>query len=341
MIDLTRALYLGLAHPHAELAPWAALTTGRPAVLDHAAAPAQRLAQLLGVERATLAPSTLHVVTDLYAALPAHVREIHVDACSYEITRWGLERAVLRGVVVRPFRTVRELACRLDRASAIACDAVCEACRRIAPLRRLQQLAADTGGWLIVDDSQGVGLLGRSPSRARPYGLGGGGTLRWAGAPPERVIAIGSCAKAFGVPLAFVAGSAASVAWFERVSGTRTHASPCNAAELAALDAALRINDDAGDELRVRLVDRVRRFRASAAQRGGQLEPGTFPVQVTPPLPACTARVVEARLRGRGVRALRLRASGGLSRIGFALSAGHDRATADAAGAIAGDALAA
>jgi 8-amino-7-oxononanoate synthase len=344
LIDLTRALYLGFAHPHAALAPWSALTPGRPAVLGgqpgtHALA--RRLACLLGLPRATLAPSTLHVVTDLYGALPERVRQIHVHACSYEITRWGLERARLRGVAIRSFRTLRELVAQLDTPGdrAIVCDAVCVACRRISPLRRLQQLAARTGGWLIVDDSQGLGLLGERPSRAMPYGRGGGGSLRWSAARPERVVVIGSCAKAFGAPLAFLAGTNAFVDWFERTSGTRTHASPCHAAGLAALAAALRQNDHTGDELRSSLVDRVRVFRAAVTRRGGALSAGAFPVQVTSPLRPVLARAIEDRLARSGVRALRMRAGGDHSRLGFVVTALHDPAQLVAAGGIVGDEL--
>ncbi|HEU0034192.1 MAG TPA: aminotransferase class I/II-fold pyridoxal phosphate-dependent enzyme [Kofleriaceae bacterium] len=343
MIDLTRALYLGLVHPHAQLAPWPMLTSGQPAALGEPASTrthARRLARLMGFASATLAPSTLHVVTDLYAALPARVRAIHVHACSYAITQWGLERARLRGTAIRSFRSVRELAACLEPCAAIVCDAICVTCRRVAPLVALQQLAARTNGWLVIDDSQGLGLLGARPSRALPYGRGGAGTLRWTGAARDRVIAIGSCAKALGVPLAFVAASEPVVAWFEATSGTRTYASPCNAASVAGLDAALRHNEDRGDELRARLLDRIRRFRSAVALRGGCLEPGTFPVQTTRPLPACAARALHDRLRRRGVRAFRVRGDRGTSRIGFAVTAAHDADAIDLAGAIAGDELA-
>lgn len=345
MIDLTRALYLGLEHPHHSLAPWTALTSGRPAVLGdgHALASLRRrLARLLGFPRVTLAPSTLHVVTDLYTALAERVRHLHVDACTYAVSRWGLDHARLRGVAVQPFQTLHELEGQLDAPGehAIVCDAICIACRRINPLRSLQRLAARSRGWLIVDDSQGVGLLGAGPSRGTPYGRGGGGTLRWCAAPAERVIAIGSLAKGFGAPVAFLAASEALVGWFERTSGTRMHSSPCNAAELGALAAALCVNDHRGDELRTAVLERVDRFRAAVARAGGTLSAGRFPVQSTPPLPSSVAQTVDDRLRRRGVRVFRLRSQDGAGRLGFIVTATHDREEIEAAGAIVGQELA-
>ncbi|MBA3500567.1 MAG: aminotransferase class I/II-fold pyridoxal phosphate-dependent enzyme [Myxococcota bacterium] len=333
MIDLTRALYLGLAHGHAELAPWSALTTGRPSALDDAAGPlAAKLARLVGMPRGVLAPSTLHLVMDLYAALP--VDTIYLDPCAYAITQWGLERAKLRGVEILP------LGCEVRPRSAIICDAVCVVCRRIAPLRSLHALARRSESWLVVDDSQGLGLLGDGPSRRTPYGHGGGGTLRWTSTPRDRVIVLGSCAKAFGVPVSFLAGADKTIDWFERVSATRTHTSPCNAAELAALDVALRRNADAGDELRAHLLRNVQRFRREIALRGASLEAGRFPVQVSAPLPRRAARRLEATLARRGVRALRLRANRCENRLGFVITAAHETAAIDEAGAIVGDALA-
>lgn len=346
MIDLTRARYLGLAHPHDSLARWAALTSGRPAVLGDGPAIgvlSRWLARLLGFPRATLAPSTLHVVTDLYGALPESVRCIHVDACTYAVSRWGLERARLRGVAIRRFRTPREAAEQIAATGerAIVCDAVCVACRRIKPLRALQRIAARSGSWLIVDDSQGVGLLGAGPAREMPFGRGGGGTLCWGRVPRDRVIAIGSLAKAFGAPIAFLAGSEPVVDWFERTSGTRVHASPCNAASLAALDSALRANTEHGDELRAALCDRVETFRAAVAHRGGVLSGGAFPVQSTVPVSVAVSRVLDERLQRRGVRALRLRPEAGRGRLSFAINADHDRDALAEAGAIIGEELAA
>lgn len=312
-------------------------------MLGEVAAPvlARRLARLVGLPRAVLAPSTLHVVTDLYRALADRVRHIHVDACTYAVSRWGVDHARVRGVAVSTFRTPAELACRLATpgAHAIVCDAICVACRRITPLRELQRLAARSHSWLIVDDSQGIGLLGAGPSSIAPYGRGGGGTLRWSGTRGDRVIAFGSLAKAFGAPLAFVAGSEAIVRWFEATSQTRVYSSPCHAAELAALDAALRVNEARGDALRGALIERVDRFRAAVESGGGELAEGRFPVQCTTAIAAPVARAIDAHLFRRGVRAFRMRAARGTNRLGFIVTADHDLDELEEAGALIGDVL--
>ena len=72
MADFTSSLYLGMRHASAELPGWSALTTGRPSALGRPAAEtavAARLAALLGAERAVLARSTLHALSDCVEVL--------------------------------------------------------------------------------------------------------------------------------------------------------------------------------------------------------------------------------------------------------------------------------
>ena len=345
VIDLTRALYLGFEHASGSLSSWQRLTTGRPAALE-ATTPSRverGLAELLGMERAILAPSTLHVVTDLYAALAERVQRIHVDACAYPITWWGLERARLRGVTITPYRSLADLEARVARGVgplAIVTDAMCLGCRRTKPLEGLARLAERSAGLLIVDDSQGVGLLGANPTPARPYGHGGGGSLAWCAASRSSVLLLGSLAKAFGAPLAFVAGRAELVAWFTRKSGTRVHASPWSAASCAALERALAVNEERGETLRARLLERVQAFRDAVAGAGGALASGFFPVQATPAVGARVALRLERELRARGVLTVVTRAAGGGARLGCMLTAKTAPNDARRAGRIWGEAWA-
>src|SRR5262245_45621806 len=99
MLDFTSALYLGLRHPSAALAPWQALSAGRPAALAETAgagAVAAKLARLAGCEAGTLLPSTLHLFWDLFASLPNHA-VFYVDSGAYPVARWGVERVMARG----------------------------------------------------------------------------------------------------------------------------------------------------------------------------------------------------------------------------------------------------
>src|SRR4051812_46557747 len=99
MLDFTSALYLGMTHPSASLAPWQALTLGRPAALEEppgAGQVAADLARLTGAEAGLLFPSTLHLFRDLFrcvvtAANPAAARGVVLlmDTQAYPIARWA------------------------------------------------------------------------------------------------------------------------------------------------------------------------------------------------------------------------------------------------------------
>ena len=106
MLDFTSVLYLGMHHPHDALQPWQQITTGRPAALQSPVA-AQRIEQdiagLLGCEAAVLGPSSLHLFWDLFDVLANEPIVILVDAGTYPIPRWGIERVVAKGIVARTF----------------------------------------------------------------------------------------------------------------------------------------------------------------------------------------------------------------------------------------------
>ncbi|MGH9696209.1 MAG: aminotransferase class I/II-fold pyridoxal phosphate-dependent enzyme, partial [Bryobacteraceae bacterium] len=107
MIDFTSALYLGLSHEHSSLRPWQQFTAGKPAVLYTApgtAALAADLASLTGCEAATLAPSTLHLFTDVFLVWSRRSTAIYADSALYQIGVWGAERAALLGIPVCRFR---------------------------------------------------------------------------------------------------------------------------------------------------------------------------------------------------------------------------------------------
>ena len=127
MLDFTSALYLGFTHASASLAPWRALTLGRPAALEEplgARHLAADLAQLMGCNAGLLFPSTLHLFRDLFATLADKGCIILVDAAAYAIARWGMEFAKLQGVSVEsyPHHDAAVLERRVRRASREACD---------------------------------------------------------------------------------------------------------------------------------------------------------------------------------------------------------------------------
>ncbi len=347
MLDFTSALYLGLRHLCDELDPWPQFTTGKPAALEEPAearALARSLAALQGLEAALLAASSLHLAWDLFAVLDAiQPITIHMDAESYPIAGWGVERAACRGTPVHRFRHHSPPTLRRSLAGAhgwrrrpvIVTDGFCPDCGRLAPLRDYLACAEAADGWLVIDDTQALGILGHSPDATLPYGYGGGGSLRHCGIRSPRVLVLSSLAKGFGVPMAVLAGSREAVAAFEHHSETRIHCSPPSLATLRAACHALSANRRRGNALRCVLMHRVGYFRRRMAQAGFTPRGGWFPVQSLALPAAIPAVELHAALAARGLHVVpqagheATRDAG--PRLGFMLTARHSPADIDQA----------
>lgn len=289
MLDFTSALYLGMRHPAAALAPWSSLSLGQPAALQEppgAQALAASLAALQGCEAACVLPSTLHLFWDLFGMLAAERLVILVDGGSYAIARWGAERAQALGLPLRLFPSgemaaLRQLAAawgRQGRRPLILADGYVPGSEQVLPLAGYAALACQGGGYLLLDDTQVLGVAGTD----------GGGSARLHGLPGGydkgggHLIVGASLAKGFGVPLAVLAGSRKLLRRFAAHSQTRVHASPPSAAVLAAARRALALNARHGDALRARLADRVAQWRTGMAAAGIACRGGSFPVQRLP-----------------------------------------------------------
>lgn len=342
MLDFTSALYLGMHHAHHSLQPWAELTTGRPAALEApsgAEAVAQGLARLIGCEWATLGTSTLHIVFDLFEVLAMEGIALFLDAGTYPIVRWGAERMAARGVPLTNFPShdplALEQALSRNRRSGlrpvVVTDGLSTATGRPAPLDNYLRLARANHGYLVVDDTQALGILGEHPTHGAPCGRGGGGTAAWHGVRAPELIVVSSLAKGFGVPLAVLAGSRDFIERFEGSSVCRVHCSAPSAAHLSAAAHALALNRSLGDHLRWRLALGIRRFRQRLRAIGFSVNGGFFPVQ-TPSL-GRTAAAVHAKLSAVGVRTVLHQPRQGLpAQLSFLITATHepleiDRAT--------------
>jgi len=80
---------------------------GKPAVLESVPGTGRverELAALTGCERVLLAPSTFHLFWDLFGCLARRGMSIFLDAGSYPIVQWGVERAAGYGAPVKVFR---------------------------------------------------------------------------------------------------------------------------------------------------------------------------------------------------------------------------------------------
>lgn len=335
MLDFSSALYLGLRHPHSTLRPWQSLTAGRPAALETlpgTAAVEQELARLIGCEHAVLGTSTLHLFWDLFETLAREGIAIFVDSGTYPIGCWGAERAAAKTAPLTffPSHDLAALERKLLRCRAaglrpvIVTDGLSPATGKLAPLPAYLRLAEEHGGWLIVDDTQAFGVLGRRVSNRAPYGSSGGGTAAWHRLRGPELIVVASLAKGFGAPLAVLAGSNELLAAYEERSLCRVHCSPPSAAAVAAADHALRLNQHWGARLRRRLAQRVQQFRSLLRGFGIEVKGGLFPVQ-TPLL--LDAEAVHARLEAEGIRAVLHQAKKTRhvpAQLSFLLTAAHE-----------------
>jgi 8-amino-7-oxononanoate synthase len=341
--DFTSASYLGLRHASRALRPWAALTTGRPAAVrpvPGAAAVARRLARLQGCEAATLLPSTLHAAWDVGGLVDPRRDVLVHDRELYPVLGAAVSRAAARGVRARRFAAhdPASLAAALagePRRPVVLLDGLCPACGGPAPLRDLLAVVRRHRGLLVIDDTLAVGILGTRGGSVRAWGRGGGGSLCYhglAGAPDVLVIA--SLAKALGVPAAALSGPAAAIAEYEARSDARVHSGPVSAADVCALEHALVVNRRAGEALRRRAADAVRRWRTALRDLGVTGDGGSLPVQALPPLPRETAARLHRRLELAGVHAVPQSWAGGRAgRVVFLFGARTAPADIDAAAA--------
>jgi 8-amino-7-oxononanoate synthase len=340
-LDFTSALYLGFRHAHGTLRPWAQLTTGRPAALERVAETeriATTLAQLMRCERAALAPSTLHLYWDLFDVLAGDGIAIYADASGYPIARWGVERVAAKGVrtTTFPAHDAAALEYLLHRERHRGCrpvvvtDGVCPETGRAAPLRDYLRLVRQWDGYVVVDDTQALGILGEAPARDAPYGCGGAGTPAWYGVRGPGLIVGSSLAKGFGAPLAVIAGDTRLIERFEDLSATRVHCSPPSLAAVSAAEQALALNEKRGDLLRARLVKLVRRFRERLRQVGLSALGGLFPVQTLRPIPDIDPQRLYRQLSDCGVKAV-LRSAKGLrdAVLTFLITVLHTRSDID------------
>jgi 8-amino-7-oxononanoate synthase len=332
VLDFTSALYLGLRHPSPSLRPWPGLTTGKPAALQpppRSAAIAGRFAALVGCERATPVASTLHLFWDLFGLLARDRVRIYMDEGSYAIARWGVERAAAHGVPVREFphrdaTTLRDLI-KQDRHARrrpiVLADGFCPTCSGAAPVAEFLQCVAQHDGYVVLDDTQALGVLGKQ----------GGGSLRWQGIKSPDVIVGSSLAKGFGSPMAMLAGSASLIRRFEEQSETRLYCSPPSLAVLHATERALAINHTHGDRLRRHLAQLVRRFDARLHAIGLAADGGLFPVKTLQPA-GVAAEVLYQRLLLLGVRTIVIRRCREIgARVAFLITALHRSSDIDLA----------
>lgn len=312
------------------------------------------IARLVGQEQTLLFPSTSHAALDTLRLLAGRSGVLYVDEQAYPISRDAAHAVAGRSRVHlfqhnRPASLARLLEGHAGEpgSKVVVCDGVYLSDGCPAALREIGPLARRHKATVFVDDAHGLGILGARPSDEMPYGHGGAGTPAHLRVAPGCLLHAGSLSKAFGVPVAFVAGPSDVVDALRVGAPSHMHSSPPAIPLLAAGLAALRVNAQDGDSLRRTLAARVWRFRAGLVRAGiCPVTRGLFPVQTLCFATPCLAERTARALLRRGVwAALALRPpecpSGGSLR--FALTVHHTEEDVDEAvaalSAIVGEAM--
>lgn len=292
IIDFAGASYLGMRHPSKSLESWDRLSLGKPAALtepEEHKRMAKAIARLQGCEDAVLARSTLHLIWDLFNIWSRSNVCLYVDNGVYQISRWGAELAESRGTPVIWFThhdlgsLKRKIAAHamLNKRPIVVTDGWCARCGRIPPIDQYLDVIRQKKGLLMIDDTQALGILGeRGSKNYRPYGKGGGGTLRWFDLNDPKIVVVSSLAKAFGAPLAALSSGKKFIHQFKNKSKTRVHTSPPSTADIKAGEMALHINTLLGDSLRKYISDLIFCFRYLIGEAGINVKGGIFPVQL-------------------------------------------------------------
>lgn len=343
MADFTSALYLGMRHPGWALHSWDSFTTGKPATLEvpPEQVPVTRcLGRLVGCERATLGSSTLHLFSDLLPMLGRCGMSVYIDNGAYPIAGWSAERVLAAGMPLQRFAHYdpidlerrMEASLRKHKPPVVVADGLCPECGRPAPVLEYLSAVRPRGGLLVLDDTQALGIMGRTPVPTQPYGFGGGGSFPFHGVGGDELIAVSSLAKGFGVPMAMMAGNLHIVEWFEAQSQIRQHCSPPSLPVIYAAARALTINDSQGDRLRRSLARRVHYFRESLIGMGISVAGGLFPVQTVTGQSGWNMDIVLAQLRRRNIKAVFQKVTQGRGiRLKFLITVQHSRQEIDSA----------
>lgn len=289
LIDFCSSLYLGMQHPSAALPSWGSLTTGVPALLGELEINqqiAQQVAALQGMEAGILAPSSLHLMFDFFQAIDRNT-VLFLDEQAYPLMDWASRIATGRGIKVLSFSSHKlsklslllQMYVRPGQIPFILCDGWNPVIGKAAPLWRYLDLLRPFNGYLLIDDTQALGVLGENASKTKSLGKGGGGTLRHLGISNPAVVSIASLAKGLGVPLAVMSGSYRFIRPFMQQGLSRIHCSQVAHPVAMAAMQALKFNQKEGNQQRAYLSHLIEMFRREVALAGLECRGGIFPVQ--------------------------------------------------------------
>lgn len=248
----------------------------------------QALAELVSQPAAMVFSSSSQLAMDALPLLAGSDGRLFVDRQAYATSWAGVRLAEGQNTEAINFdhndpfaidRLCQTAAHRQPR--IIVIDGVYSPAGEKARLNEFVHIAESYDATIFMDDSNGIGIFGARPEADMPYGRGGSGTAAYkAVSDRSRIIHTGSLAKAFGVPVAFIAGSEALIQRLRNHSSTTVHCSPPSIPNLASALAAMDLHRIEGENLRRILFNRVRLFRHELQSRGIELASSHhYPIQ--------------------------------------------------------------
>jgi len=277
----------------------------------------EALAEFLGLEAALLLPSGWLANEAVMEAYGDELDTVLVDADAHA-SLWistALTRAQVIDFGASDLTRAHALLDRhRDQHLALLTDGFFPMQGRIAPLAELLSLLPRKG-ILVVDDSHGLGFLGK----------GGRGSLNGAGLQDQRVVLTGSLAKALGAGGGFIASSRGTIERVRRRAESFVGTTPIPPAVAAGARAALQILESE--------PERVRRLRAHAARLstlgkrlGLDIPDHQGPVLALPVEDQPTGKQLETQLAAKGLFIPWTEYGGGPGALRVAVSSEHTSA---------------
>src|SRR5512138_1470685 len=260
----------------------------------------RRLSEFLGFEDTILFSSCFDANGGVFEALLGEEDAVISDALNHA--------SIIDGIRLCKARRYRyangdlaDLEAQLRAADAagarfklVATDGVFSMDGTFAKLREICDLAERHGALVMVDDSHAVGFVG-AKGRGTPEHLGVAGRVD---------LATGTLGKALGgASGGYVAGSKEIVEWLRQRARPYLFSNTL-APVIAAVSLGVLELVEAGDDLREKLRENARHFRAELTKLGFQLVPGDHPIIPVMLGDAKIAQEFAARLMDEGVYAI-------------------------------------
>ncbi|HGY5860277.1 TPA: 8-amino-7-oxononanoate synthase, partial [Raoultella ornithinolytica] len=231
----------------------------------------ESLADWLGYPRALLFISGFAANQALITALLARDDRIVADRLSHAslLEAASLSPAQLRRFAHNDVQQLSELLGKpLTGQQLVVTEGVFSMDGDSAPLRDIAPTTRTAGGWLLVDDAHGIGVVGDE----------GRGSCHAQNVRPELLVV--TFGKAFGVSGAAILCDEALADYLLQFARHLIYSTAMPPAQAVALSAALAvIRSDDGRQRREKLASRVAQFRDGMADFPGELSASTSAIQ--------------------------------------------------------------